>query len=958
MSVPAVSVLADLQALGIPYNENDEQSVKVLCPFHNDTTPSLTVFLDGGNYHCSVPSCGKKGSFQHLVAVKTGYTLHKVSEWLTSRRGILPADETKIVPITEVEKFHSRIKEAPSLIAELRKRAITDDDIRKYRLGYDGQRITIPVFDVEGNCINIRKYLPGAPSKEKMRNLKGHGKVTLYPCKQLEYTDIVITGGEMKAIAGARALNAHGYGCITATGGEGAWREEFGPLFAGKNVVLAMDIDEAGRRATNRVAMQLSPHAATIRDLILPLDIAQFPKGDMSDYLATNGDANLVSLVANAPVWVPLVRYGVDYDETEPPAEVTLTEAMQAEYTGKRIRFKGVVSAIGEAPYNIPNKTKVVCSRDQPYCAICPVRHSKDGEEFKVSREHPAILKMAGQGEREVRQALMAAVGVPAVCRMSDFQPTKYINAEDVRISPEFDITSRAYNRDMQPAVICQTNLVTNETYEFTGRLHPHPQTQISTLVISEATKSRNALADFQLNDPKQYEIFQPSEWTVEALHNKLKDLYTDLEANVTQIFKRQDMHLVVDLVYHSPLFIKFDNGRKIKGWAEALIVGDSGQGKSKVSESLMDFYGVGHRVDCKGASLAGLLGGVQQLGKKWYITWGVIPLHDGKLVILEEIKGMPKEVLTKLTDMRSSGRAEIHKIEKRSTYARTRLLMITNPADNSNMQTLPYGVMAAQKVVGTHEDLRRFDMVYCISSKAIASSELGELMKTRPVVKQVFTSELCRNLILWAWSREIAVFEEDAEIEALDASIRMSQKYVDEIPIVDRGTIRLKIARLAAALAARTFSTSEDYQTVLVRKCHVQYIEKFLDEHYNGDAMGYGAFSRSRIRNLSFARSTDFAQDVLQAVLNPDFLRLMRDAEEFNTEDMMIMSGLDRDNVIPLMTRLMNSGAIIRLGSRAWGKTEPFIEYLKELPPDAFDRKPVPPLPRNAEPPESFLEC
>ena len=70
----------------------------------------------------------------------------------------------------------------------------------------------------------------------------------------------------------------------------------------------------------------------------------------------------------------------------------------------------------------------------------------------------------------------------------------------------------------------------------------------------------------------------------------------------------------------------------------------------------LMDHYKLGARHECKNATSAGLLGGLQQLGSRWFVSWGIIPMHDKRLVVLEEIKGTPIEVLAKLTDMRSSG--------------------------------------------------------------------------------------------------------------------------------------------------------------------------------------------------------------------------------------------------------------------------------------------------------------
>jgi DNA replicative helicase MCM subunit Mcm2 (Cdc46/Mcm family) len=103
----------------------------------------------------------------------------------------------------------------------------------------------------------------------------------------------------------------------------------------------------------------------------------------------------------------------------------------------------------------------------------------------------------------------------------------------------------------------------------------------------------------------------------VESLTEKLDDIYSDLESNVTQIWRRRDYHLAIDLAYHSVLYMDFLGSSQLKGYIELLVVGDTREGKSQTANRLRDHYGLGTKIDCKNVSLAGLTGGVDTKGSR-----------------------------------------------------------------------------------------------------------------------------------------------------------------------------------------------------------------------------------------------------------------------------------------------------------------------------------------------------
>jgi hypothetical protein len=924
-----INVIAELERIGYAYEFTSEDELKVVCPFHDDSKPSAGISVSKRLFKCQV--CEAKGDILTLLAKILNTTRRVVFEDMLTRYDI---DDVKSIDALVVERFHNAIWTAKPLLKELYDRGITNDMIREYRIGYDGGRITIPVQNEAGTFVNIRKYLPGAPGNEKMKNVRGHGQMRMFMPLQLKYDKIVICGGELKAIVTAAMLNEHGIGAISLTGGEGNWGPKHTARLKDKHVWVMLDVDEAGVKASLARCAQLKSCAAWVGDVKLPLDKDKYAKGDINDWVGHEGAtaAMLKALLDETVEWQSPAL--TSYDTHERPLQLHLSKAIDAKRTGKRIKVKGLISAMDTAPYVIPRKVNVACSLDQNECGLCPlfsIKAEPDGQRLiDVSPESPGILEMVSASKLALHDALITALGCPR-CDVVKFTPVAYYNAEDVRISPQLEITNRAADRVMQPAICVGHGLELNETYWFIGRMFPHPKTQQSTLLISKYKTAQDALSSYALDEPARLQIFQPAEWTIESLGAKLDQVYSDIESNVTRIFERRDMHLIIDLAYHSTLLFKFDD-RVIKGWAEVLILGDSSQGKSETCLQLMRHYGLGEKVECKNASVAGLLGGLQQMGSKWFVAWGVIPTHDKRLVVLEELKGANTEVIAKLTDMRSSGIAEIPKIEKRRTHARTRLIALSNPRSEHPLSSYNYGIEAIPELIGSLEDVRRFDMALLVSADEIDAARLNSLMQTRPVVSHTYTSDLCKKLILWAWTRtpEQAILDPEARNLALSEATRLCGLFSERIPLVDRGSMRLKIARLAVSLACRTFSTT-NFESVLVRPCHVQYISNMLERIYSSSTFGYRAYTAAMHATQEITDVKHVRTKILQTPFPRDFVDQLISTNVIELRDICDWCGWPQDAGIDLLSLLVRRHALHRDG-RGYRKTPRFIELLKEL--------------------------
>lgn len=927
-----ISVIAELERHGIKYEYGSESEIKVKCPFHeHDDSPSCSVNIRSRLFYCQ--ACKENGTILKLLARYMSVPQQVIIQNLSKFYNL---EQEKTINIETVEKFHRRIWNAKPLLSELYARGVTDALIRKRRYGESDGRVTIPIPNEFGSFVNIRKYLPGAPGKDKMRNMKGYSKNRLYPVDQLRFDTILICGGEVKADVAAEQLNRYGIGAITSTAGENNWDSEFTKELKSKRIIVCLDIDKAGQTAANRICLQIRSVADWTGNLVLPLDIDKYPKGDINDFIGQE-KGELKPLIDACAEYVPTVTVQTFEDDT-PPEDLDLAEAINADKTAKRIRISAVISAMDTAPYIIPEDIEILCERDAPggICAICPVQ-IQDQNQFSIPSESPTILELVASAKEKQLEVVKSAVGIPKLCRVCDFQATKHYNIEDVRLSPKLSISQRSADRVMQPALCIGSKLDLNECYNLTGRMFPHPKTQQATLLISHHETSQDALSTFELTDIEQCSLFWPNEWTTESVSEKLNHIYSDLSANVTQVYQRQDIHFAVDLTYHSPLYLTFDGKPNVKGYIETLIMGDTSQGKSEIAcgsqgnAGLMTHYGLGVRIDSKNATTAGILGGVESLGNRWFVSWGVVPTNDRRLVIFDELKGMKQEVLAQVTDMRSSGKAQITKIQKRETFARCRLLMISNAHLKLSRYNVP--IQAVPELIGAEEDIRRFDLVLLIDSRDVDEKIINQLQENRPQVEHTYTQDVCRKLILWAWTRtqQQIFFTDDATKLVLTSAIELCGMFTEKIPIVDKGSMRFKLARLSASLASRTFSCSEDYTSLIVDSCHVEYIVNFLKRIYSAPTFGYLDYTKAISITEGLKEPEIIKQFINQTPFPSDLVTSLLGATKIDKEDLQDWTGYDRESAQNLLSLFVRKHAVLRDG-KTYRKSAAFITLLRQM--------------------------
>lgn len=924
----AIDVVTVLEEAGIELHGTDGGTYKILCPFHEDKDPSCVVLPEVKRFKCYSGSCGKQGDIITLVAKAAGSTRQIVAEYLAREVGL--GSVTTGLDVGKVEAWAAHLQKTPTILEMLKvRKAITKQTAKRFLLGLDRGKVTIPVFDINGDLVNVRRFNPAPNARSKYQSVRGCAQARLYPIKQLKKHDtLVIAEGEFKALC----LIERGIPAIASTAGASTWLPQWGPAFKDKRVAFVYDIDEAGKKGALKAARLLSRYTKEIRIARLPLDEAVHPHGGIDDFFLAGGTVQeLKEVLEQTPPYLTekAPRESVPHG---PAIKLHLADSTKAVHHRRLVACRAVVSAKDTAPYLTPAKVRVGCSRDQNCCALCPIFDLPiEDSVIEIPENSEATLKLVNVTTKQLDIELRHAIGIPNPCKVAVLRTEEARNVEEVRLVPQLSV---AHDHKDPHAVIrafyVGAGLDTNVAYEVEGTPLATPQTQHATLLVTHAKPNVDDLSTFELEPDleERLKLFRPEEWTTPTIEAKLDELYDDLSANVTRIYGRPLLHKVYDLIWHSALYLRFQ-GRLVKGWLEGLVIGDPGQGKSEVAEALRKHYGLGERIEVKGASAAGLIGGLQETQRRWWISWGVIPLNDRRLVVMDEIKGLPTSAIAKLTDLRSSGVAEIVKIERRKTYARTRLVWISNPRSERPLATYSFGVEAVRELIGALEDIRRFDIAMAVASGEVNLSTINATMSSRPKVPHKHTAELCRALVLWSWSRTVdqISFEPGTEETILAGAQRLSEAYSSGIPLVEPADQRFKIARLATSLAARTFS-SDGEGSLLVRPCHAEVAVRVLREAFDG-ALGYDIYSNATRERLVNLDEDAVMQRIKQTRYPASLVKAMVASTSITLVDLEDWSGDEKEAVRELASFLVRSGALKRSRS-AYYKSPAFISFLR----------------------------
>jgi DNA primase len=332
-----------VEAKGIKLKRHGKDLVG-LCPFHDDHDPSLVVTPDKNLWHClgacqvggSVIDWVMKAegvSFRYAIellrkdvpslAVEAAGQARKPAKKSTVQRlevvgATSTADEELLGEV--VEYYYATLKQSPEALAYLEKRGIRNDEaIEKFRLGYANRTlgyhlphkqvqagktlrtryeqlgiyresghehlsgsIVIPVFDEQGQVVEMygRKITPNLRKGTPLHlYLPGPHRGVWNSEELSDATEIILC----ESLIDALTFWCAGFRNVTAAYGIEGFTDDHREAFqrwAVERVYIAYDRDEAGERAAEKLAQELSAMGKEVFRI-------WFPKGQDANELAT-----------------------------------------------------------------------------------------------------------------------------------------------------------------------------------------------------------------------------------------------------------------------------------------------------------------------------------------------------------------------------------------------------------------------------------------------------------------------------------------------------------------------------------------------------------------------------------------------------------------------------------------------------------------------------------------------
>lgn len=902
-------------------SENDKE-INAHCPFHEDSKKSFSVDKSTGLWNC-FGECQEGGNIVQFHSKQFGLSPREAKKEIQGlfKRSLV----NKNIPQLIIEEHHKLLLKNNKMMKWLReKRGLTIDTIKQFKLGFARDRIWIPIFE-NGSYVNVRRYLPECPEgQEKVKSYsEGYGESRIFPFKNLEQKEILICEGEMDCIL----ANQLGYNAITVTAGAGTFKEDFIPLFKNKVVRICYDIDPPGVRGAIKVAKILSPITEKVSIIDLPIE---FPyNGDFTDFFITHKKSKkeFDNLIKNAKKFSLFEKKKI---VDEKIYDTSLNDSSLNKYYFKRTRMKVVVSGKDLAPFFAPKKIKLSCNMGMRRCMGCGLASEKGNMVIELDPESPELLQLINCSELQQKGIVKQKAKI-FNCSVFEMHVEEVYNIEEVRVIPEIDYSPKDIDYTTRNIYSISHGIRTNKGYIMEGITLPDPNTQYATQIISKIKPTEFSFDQFEMNKDviKKLKIFQSNE----DIEKKLEEIHKDLTYNVTKIYERYDLLTGIDLVYHSPIQFNYMKNKVIKGWAELLILGDTRSGKTETLTRIIDHYKAGELVTGENISYAGLVGGMQQVQQRWNISWGKIPLNDRRLIVLDEISSMDPETISNMSGIRSSGIAEITKIQVEKTNARTRLIWLSNPRSGRKLDTYNHGVMAIKELIGRVEDIARFDLAITCASNEVDISKMSQYIKLK--VPHKYTGELCHLLINWVWSRkpEEVVFEKDVEEFILECSNILSKKYSSDIPLVEPAEERIKIARLSISLAARLFSTDISGEKIVVKKIHVEYICNFLDKIFSKSSMEYDIYSMSVKKKIELTpEDKEKLFKDFQGFMEWENLRdILLEYQRFRKSELIDQIGYDSDESKRLF-KWLGVNRLVKSMSVGYVKSPAFTEFLKSI--------------------------
>jgi DNA-binding MarR family transcriptional regulator len=272
----------------------------------------------------------------------------------------------------------------------------------------------------------------------------------------------------------------------------------------------------------------------------------------------------------------------------------------------------------------------------------------------------------------------------------------------------------------------------------------------------------------------------------------------------------------------------------------------------------------------------------------------------------------------------------------------RVRLALLSNPARGKQLREFTHGVESLKELWQAAADIRRLDFCLFLKTSDITDSGEDVVNTEYPYPdEQSISGDALKHSILWAWSRqpEHIQWQKAAEKACLEAAARMSEKYgaADDIPLVSPADQRIKLARMAVALAALVHSTDDTHEKVIVKPEHVEFIENYLNHIYDAKNCRYDVYARyareetvltPEERQIISAKMDQVDLEA-QSEAHVLVLDLYRRNNMLRSNEIKDLTNLDT-NTVNSVLRVLSQHHMIKRTKNGFQKLPKLVEYLE----------------------------
>lgn len=878
----------------LDYNGNS--NIPVCCPFphytsnglsYYETNPSAHIQIDEGLFHCKV--CDK--GFNEVTFIME--VLKCSISTATKLKNIFSNNEDK----AEWQACNTSLNKAIDIAKQWN---ISEEVVKELNLmATSHNQLRFPVFMFD-HLVDIRTYTPNGNPKVASRSGSPSGLIIpfdIWRATSKSRTTLICAGEKDMAVA-----RSYGFNAITITGGEHAL-----PIatdeFKDRKVIIVYDNDDAGKSGAIKVADALVSIAKEVKICSGFHEVCKENKEDITDFFVKY-DKSKKDLIAYLDEAKPY-EYNPANKLKEYPI-LTLHEASSEQYINKIVRSNIQVVAMSEATYITPS-TIIGEKISDATSRMTPPMHKGDTREWELSDNTiQDILYLLDNNFTEKN----IIDNCKHILRIMDKEP--YITIKQYNKKPVFkcvvtdlfetsdtDVTPMEYT-----AYSIGTKLESGKKYMVTYKLVPHPfKGQQLIMLVTDIFDANDTVTNFKVTDEvkellKPFQVTTTVEDKVEESLNKVKGLLGfDCDINLIK---------AIDLSYHTVLGFNFNQFKNVRGYLDTFIVGESRVGKSSTANVLRETYQLGMFTSLAGtaATIPGLVGGSNKQNGTFQTRAGLIPQNHKGLIIFEEFGKSKDDIITELTDIRSSNEVRITRVSGTLILpAMVRMITLTNTKTTNGMikpiATYPNGIAVITELIGTAEDIARYDLLVVLGNRGT------KYIDANWQAPEPYTKEQYQARVRWVWSRtpEQIQFDHDVINYIISKANDVNELYDCHIKIFGTEAWK-KIARLAIAVAGYVCST-EDFETLIVTKEHVDYAIKTLIGLYDNDIFKLKEYVANERK---FSEIDDDGVAALQNIYNkcPALILHLEQITTTSKTTVQAATGLNNDDYNTLMNELI----------------------------------------------------